>query len=637
MKEEEQEQRTNLQFAGDLQPAGGADPRGAFEILAITAGEGNGWKFAETVLQESLGLWDGVETFIDHGSLYPDGHTWAGRSVKDLAGVCSAPAWDASRSGVKLQLKASGPSGPMLEAVAREWLAETGPKPRLGFSADVLFTAKGREVRQILRVMSLDLVFNPARGGAFVRALNQQDPQWGEPPRKGVKEDRPMGEETNSMISGQGVSRTNLTALLTLALEGARLPETAKEQIRARFNGRDFSADEVTQEIERARALVGALQAPGIIQGPGMITGMLTAEERLQAAVDDLFEAPREEHMKSAKVERLSGIRELYVSLTGDTSLTGGYYKDQARFATTATLPNLIKNAMNKIIKDQTDLLGQAGYLWWKPIVRVEHFDNLNQITGTFVSEIGALPSVAEGAEYTELPVADVAEVGSWTKYGGYLPLTMELIDRDNLGKLKNYPRKMATAAIRSLSAAIAGIFTANGGAGPVMADGYTVFHANHANLGATALSSAEWEAACRAVYSQSMLVAAGQAAPKLAIDPRYLLVPRGLRLSAYQLLYPQMERATNIFSQNMQQGQPGDVITIPDWTDASDWAVMCDPTLAPAIYVGERFGLTPEIFVSGDPLSPAMFSNDETRLKVRFFVSVFVADFRPMYKENVP
>ncbi|HEX9013245.1 MAG TPA: hypothetical protein VF813_07005, partial [Anaerolineaceae bacterium] len=84
------------------------------------------------------------------------------------------------------------------------------------------------------------------------------------------------------------------------------------------------------------------------------------------------------------------------------------------------------------------------------------------------------------------------------------------------------------------------------------------------------------------------------------------------------------------------QKGQPGDVITVPDWTDANDWAAVCDPALAPAIYVGERFGLTPEIFISGDPLSPAMFSNDETRLKVRFFISVFVADFRPMYKENV-
>ncbi|HEX9005841.1 MAG TPA: hypothetical protein VF889_01010, partial [Bacteroidota bacterium] len=114
---------------------------GRFEIIAITAGEGNGWKFNESCLQESLALWEGVETFIDHGSL------WMGRSVRDLAGVCSSPAWDQDRQGIKLKLKASGPSGPLLDSIAREWLAETGSRPRLGFSADVLFTAKGREVK----------------------------------------------------------------------------------------------------------------------------------------------------------------------------------------------------------------------------------------------------------------------------------------------------------------------------------------------------------------------------------------------------------------------------------------------------------------------------------------------------------
>ncbi len=51
---------------------------GSFEILCITAGDGNGWQFSEDVLQASLGLWAGVHCFIDHA--------WASRSVRDLAG-----------------------------------------------------------------------------------------------------------------------------------------------------------------------------------------------------------------------------------------------------------------------------------------------------------------------------------------------------------------------------------------------------------------------------------------------------------------------------------------------------------------------------------------------------------------------
>ena len=37
-----------------------------------------------------------------------------------------------------------------------------------------MFTAKGREVQQITRVFSVDLVVNPARGGEFVREIYQK-------------------------------------------------------------------------------------------------------------------------------------------------------------------------------------------------------------------------------------------------------------------------------------------------------------------------------------------------------------------------------------------------------------------------------------------------------------------------------
>jgi hypothetical protein len=43
-----------------------------------------------------------------------------------------------------------------------------------------------------------------------------------------------------------------------------------------------------------------------------------------------------------------------------------------------------------------------------------------------------------------------------------------------------------------------------------------------------------------------------------------------------------------------------------------------------------------PEIFIAGDNLSPAVFTNDESRLKVRHFLAVWVADYRPLHKSNV-
>jgi hypothetical protein len=77
-------------------------------------------------------------------------------------------------------------------------------------------------------------------------------------------------------------------------------------------------------------------------------------------------------------------------------------------------------------------------------------------------------------------------------------------------------------------------------------------------------------------------------------------------------------------------------VVVVPDWTDATDYAAVCDPRILPAVYVGERFGIKPEIFIAGDNLSPAVFMNDESRLKVRHFLAVWVNDFRPLHKSNV-
>ncbi len=76
-------------------------------------------------------------------------------------------------------------------------------------------------------------------------------------------------------------------------------------------------------------------------------------------------------------------------------------------------------------------------------------------------------------------------------------------------------------------------------------------------------------------------------------------------------------------------------MLTVPDWTDADDWAAVVDPAILPAIYVGERFGIMPEIFIAGDNLSPAVFMNDETRLKVRQFAAVWVNDFRPLGQQS--
>ena len=598
--------------------------KGQFEILAITTGVGNGWQFDAPVLERSLSLWDGVKTFIDHAA--------SGRSLRDLAGISHSPRWDGH--GVRLTLRPFGPSAALLKDLGQQMLEGSEPRPHIGFSADILFSVIGCHVEKILEVLSLDLVLEPARGGMFLTALGQVPP---DPNQPNPERNEPMSEnpENTPLPEAEPTPEPAASALET-ALLSAHLPAPALDALRRQFAGSTPTPAELRSAIENTRRLAAELTAPAAIRGPA-ISGMASSTDMFTAAVHDLLGAPRPEGLERLHTARLSGIRELYTLMTGDTGFLGGFYPERTRLAVSTDLPGVLKNALNKLIIQQWQELGRAGYRWWEPVVSVEHFTSLHPITGVLVGEVTVLPEVSEGDAYIELALSDSPETGSWTKYGGYVGLTLEMFERDETHKLRQYPQKLASAALRRISSLVGAVFTASSGTGPTMTDTYHVFDAaHHANLGTTALSGTSFEAASKAIYSQSMVVASGGTAPKLALDARYLIVPRDLRLTAMRILYPTFEREASIFSENMQRGEMGDVITCPEFTDANDWAAAADPRLAPAIILGERFGLLPEIFIADNALSGALFTNDQVRIKVRHWVSVFVADHRPLYKANV-
>jgi len=660
-----------------LAATGQVTESGSFEIFCITAGPANGWQFSAEVLEKSLPLWDQAHCFIDHA--------WFSRSVRDLAGNIVNPVWDPDAQGIKATLKPIGPGGELLRAYGHEILKSDTP-PNVGFSADVLFTANSKNVEEILRVFSIDLVYDPARGGAFLRALQSntsyqerlnpmpqpntnQDPkpEPKDPVSARLEKDQEIlsklqkdQEAMRTLLDEQSrlaaldkameeahETRVQMCAfLLESGLAASKLPKPVQERLRKQFTGIVFDADELNDAINDQREMLAELSASQVVTGPGRITSMFNEVDKLQAAVDDLFEAPREEKLQSLDVPRLSGVRELYLMLTGDTDLHGGYHPDRIQLATTADFTGLVKNALNKLVTNQWAMLGRAGYDWWQNISVTEHFSSIQDITGTLIGTVGDLPVVAEGAEYTELKVGDSPETASFVKYGGYIPLTLELIDRDQTRKLKAYARELGSAGIRKISKLVAEIFTSNSAVGPTMADGGALFNATavttaggHANLLTTAISIGQWDTVCAAVYNQPMLIknAAGLygTGPKMAINPKFCLVPRTLQNTAWQMLKGEFVREQNYVYDNVLKGSAVPV-TVPEWTDVNDWAAVCDPVVAPAIYVGERFGLMPEIYVAGGELSPAVFMNDEHRLKVRHFLAVWVNDFRPLHKSNV-
>jgi hypothetical protein len=443
--------------------------------------------------------------------------------------------------------------------------------------------------------------------------------------------------------------------LLKVSLKASSLPVPSAQRLEKRFaamldNGEPFEPADLDTAIEEEENFLSAMTSAGVIRGPARITNMTTVADQLEAAVDDMFGVPRAAHLANVKPARLTGIRELYLMLTGDYDLHGGYYGERIQLATTADFTGLVKNALNKVVDQQWDALGAAGYGWWEKITKTEHFNNLNDITGILVGTVGALPTVAEGAEYTELAIGDSPETASFAKYGGYIPLTLELIDRDDGHKLKAYAGELGNAARRKISGLIAAVFTANSAVGPTMADTGALFNnvavttlGGHANLLTTILGTdfVAWNALSLAMYNQPLLIkqAAGYygTGPKMAVEPRFILVPRALKIQADTLF--QNTWAKEVPSAPVLGGPTWggrvEVVTVPEWTDVTDYAAVIDPAIVPGIIVGERFGIKPEIFTAGDELSPAVFMNDEHRIKVRMFTAVLVQDFRPLHKEN--
>ena len=100
---------------------------------------------------------------------------------------------------------------------------------------------------------------------------------------------------------------------------------------------------------------------------------------------------------------------------------------------------------------------------------QVEHFTSLQSIDWLILGTIGTLPTVAEQGEYAELPIGDNGETSDWSKYGGYVGLTLEAVLRDDVRAFKRLPDEVAMGGMRNISEQVAAIFSANSGAGPTL------------------------------------------------------------------------------------------------------------------------------------------------------------------------
>lgn len=382
--------------------------------------------------------------------------------------------------------------------------------------------------------------------------------------------------------------------------------------------------------------------------GRHQIGEMQTPLDRAQAAMDWIFGNP----LAPPPPPSMRSLADLYQAITGDVNWYGRFDPAWAQLAaaTTTTLAGLVVNAMNKASLQHFN--NMITYRWYEQVINVlPHSGETHDISMITVDGLASLPTVSEGQAYTELTVGDAKETMSFAKKGGYVGITLEAIRRSDIQRLQAIPRELVKSAVRTRSAAIASIFTANSGTGPTLADDSTVlFHANHGgNVTTTALSAAAWGAVRQVIYEQSV---PGTSAP-LGLWPSFLLVPIELYDAALVLFgYGGGEVGRPISAATAQEVNPyaqsrtGDprpvVVAVPDWTDATDWAAIVDPRLHPVIHMayanapGGGSHPLPEIYEVTSESAGLMFTNDVLPIKARDWWAYGVSTWVGVAKRNV-
>lgn len=433
-------------------------------------------------------------------------------------------------------------------------------------------------------------------------------------------------------------------ALLDIRLRTSDLPEPFANAVRARFEGQPLTPVTLEAEIARQKALHAQLQEGNVISGfgtpedSGIVHGMRTNLDQLQSAVDALVAGVRPKDTRP-----LTGVRELYHLLSGDYAMTGLFQAEHVQLAnvTTSTMAGMVANSLNKVVIN----LWQTYPKFWEPAVTVRDFSSMQTARWITLGGIGELPTVAEGAVYTELTWDDQTETDDFVKKGGYLGLTLEAIDKDDTHKLQSAPHALTQSAWLTLGKAIAEIFTTASGTGPAMSDAVVLFHAGtHSNLLTTAMSPAAIKAVDHAMKKQTELNSSERLGALTRLH--FLWVPIDLVETAVECLASANEpkitdNTINVYAEGDTRSARlararSRVIEVPFWTDTDNWAAQANPLLYPSIGLGFRYGRLPEVFSVTDPKAGLMFSNDVMPIKVRFIFAVGPTDWRGLHKSNV-
>ncbi|WP_410676662.1 DUF6582 domain-containing protein [Amycolatopsis sp. cmx-4-68] len=672
----------------------GEDEQGnrIFGIQVIAYGDSkNRRRYPETVMRAAAPMYEGAKIYDHHRN---DDELRSG-TIAGLVGYCRNV--QAGTEGIEADAVMLPSAVHAVEALEAALAAQAdGLDPMVGFSHDTLalFTSvtdgalQLQEVASIEKVLSVDLVSDPAAGGKATRVvaggINPNDPAGTVPVGESTKETdvAPTKADVLAALQGAtaeelaavGLSKANTTETTTTETEATKATEAAAlAQEKGSFLGRmlirskiqdAFPATAVEKMVESVTtalpdritegtvdAHIAALKAAMATFERADLTPRGTAQvtqESMQKKVDALDAFFAQDFSKGYR-----SFREAFIDFTGqqpnwmgeDFNRTilaetfGDGYSAGRRARETRTSESLVASSWALALGDSITRRLIADYSQpslqnWRAVV--SSTPPVNDFRTQRIERLGGygtLPVVNEGQPYQPLTSPTGEEVTYLiNKKGGTEDITLEMIANDDIRVISKIPSKLGLAAAQTLYRFVWDMFVANAA---TTYDATALFHATHGNTDVNTLSQSNLSVGRGKMRQQK---AYGDSANVLSVVPKTLIVPSSLEELAFQLATSAVAipatPAGPSNTPNLHQGL--EPIIIDYWTSQTQWYLGADTSMCPTIEVGFYQGRQePELFTQADQTVGSMYDADKMTFKIRHIYSGAVLEHRGLYRGN--
>jgi hypothetical protein len=190
------------------------------------------------------------------------------------------------------------------------------------------------------------------------------------------------------------------------------------------------------------------------------------------------------------EVPAFSGLRDAYVRFTGDTDLRYVGKSRVTQVVNMSSFENALANTMTRLlIKDYV-----TDYRWRDLVTETtspENFKTQERVRANYVAD---LAEVGEDGSYEEVPAfGDESFRYTVAQMGRKLTITRRAILADDVQAIIRFVDQLGRAAWRTLAKRVWGKLISNQ---TYDVDGLPIFHGDHGNLGAAALSVSSLTAA---------------------------------------------------------------------------------------------------------------------------------------------